>query len=370
MTTALQTTFFDYGELDTETRIVVQQRTSEIKALMKRAASDIIEIGQKLIEVKARLGHGNWESWLACEFDWTDQTARRFMQVAKAFGNEKQQIVAFAPSALYLLAAPSTPESARIEAIARAEEGETITHGLARGIIHDHKEPALPFVPDEEYDDDEPLSPYEEQIAARYAPAPIEYIPAPAEPQPANHQLINQSTNNEWYTPRPFLDAAHEVMGGIDLDPASNPLANEAVRAARYYTIDDDGYAQPWLGRVWLNPPYGTHEGESNQARWSRRLIDAYRAGNVSEAILLVNAVPGNAWFAPLKDFPICFPDGRIRFYNADTEAGQPTHSNALIYLGPNVARFVKVFSRFGAVMARLVEYDGQVFIYGVEASE
>jgi hypothetical protein len=186
------------------------------------------------------------------------------------------------------------------------------------------------------------------------------------EPRPqANHQLINASTNNEWYTPRPFLDAAHEVMGGVDLDPASNDMANNAVRAAQYYTIDDDGYSKPWVGRVWLNPPYGIEDGESNQARWSRRLIQEYEAGNVREAILLVNAVTGNGWFAPLKDYPICFPDARIRFYNADTEAGQPTHGNALVYLGPNIAEFVRVFSQFGAVMARLVERDGQVFIHG-----
>lgn len=223
--------------------------------------------------------------------------------------------------------------------------------------------PAIPFIPDEE----EPLTPYEEQVmntyAARWQPNPVTEPTAPL----ASHQLINASTNNEWYTPRPFLDAAHEVMGGIDLDPASNPLANKTVRATRYFTIHDDGFTQPWQGRVWMNPPYGTHEGESNQARWSRRLIEAYRAGDVSEAIMLVNAVTGNGWFSPLKEFPICFPDGRIRFYNAETEAGQPTHGNALVYLGPNVARFVRVFSQFGAVMARLVEYDGHVYIHGVE---
>ncbi len=34
MTTAIQTNIFDYAALDTETRIVVQQRTTEIKALI------------------------------------------------------------------------------------------------------------------------------------------------------------------------------------------------------------------------------------------------------------------------------------------------------------------------------------------------
>ena len=37
---------FDYAALDAETRIVVQQRTSEIKTLMRRAASDILILGR------------------------------------------------------------------------------------------------------------------------------------------------------------------------------------------------------------------------------------------------------------------------------------------------------------------------------------
>ncbi len=42
---------FDYAALKPETRIVVQQRRSEIKSLMRHTASDIFDIGQKLTEV-------------------------------------------------------------------------------------------------------------------------------------------------------------------------------------------------------------------------------------------------------------------------------------------------------------------------------
>ena len=35
-----------------------------------QAAQDIIDIGQKLTEVKQQLGHGNFRNWLTTEFEW------------------------------------------------------------------------------------------------------------------------------------------------------------------------------------------------------------------------------------------------------------------------------------------------------------
>ena len=65
-------------------------------------------------------------NWLGAEFGWSQDTAHNFMRVADKFG-KFPNLESFAPSALYALAAPSTPEPARQEAISRAEDGETIT---------------------------------------------------------------------------------------------------------------------------------------------------------------------------------------------------------------------------------------------------
>jgi hypothetical protein len=63
---------------------------------------------------------------------------------------------------------------------------------------------------------------------------------------------------NECYTPVKFLDAAREVLGGFDLDPASSDMAQRVVKAAHYFTEATNGLVQEWRARsVWLNPPYG-----------------------------------------------------------------------------------------------------------------
>ena len=125
-----------YTELDLETRIVVRQRTGEIKTLMQRTAQDLVEIGQKLVEVKARLGHGLFGDWLQAEFEWSERTAQRYMSVAQAFKSDTVSVLTNAEArALYLLAAPSTPESVREEAVRRAETGERITYSAAREMV-------------------------------------------------------------------------------------------------------------------------------------------------------------------------------------------------------------------------------------------
>jgi hypothetical protein len=125
---------FDYTILDAEISHFVQQQTDEIRALFKRTAQGIVEIGQKLISVKQRLGHGRFLDWLQAEFEWTERTAQQFMNVARSFKNENFSNLQLAPSALYILAAPSTPQAVRSEALARAKAGEPITHKAAKAI--------------------------------------------------------------------------------------------------------------------------------------------------------------------------------------------------------------------------------------------
>ncbi|PSB28358.1 DUF3102 domain-containing protein [Chlorogloea sp. CCALA 695] len=126
---------FDYTALDVSTSQFVQQQTGEIRGLMKRTVESIFEIGQRLIIVKERLGHGRFGSWLETEFEWSQDTANHFINVAKKFGKfTNVSEFDMAASALYMLAAPSTPDAARDEALARAKAGESITYKTAKSI--------------------------------------------------------------------------------------------------------------------------------------------------------------------------------------------------------------------------------------------
>lgn len=158
------------------------------------------------------------------------------------------------------------------------------------------------------------------------------------------------STENEWYTPVRYLDAARAVLGGIDLDPASSPAANEVVRAETFYTSGDDGLALPWKGRVWLNPPYGDLPG-----KFIGRLLEEWEAGNVSAAVVLVNShCTDTGWFQPLWQHTLCFTHHRIDFESAGREkTSTSTHGSVFVYVGDERPTFAERFTEFGAVVRR-----------------
>jgi phage N-6-adenine-methyltransferase len=160
--------------------------------------------------------------------------------------------------------------------------------------------------------------------------------------------VANNSGDNEWYTPDEYLDAARRVMGEFDLDPASNPVANERVRAAVFYTAEDDGLAKDWSGVVWMNPPYES----SLVDKFAKKLADSYSAGNVTAAVVLVNNGTETKWFQCLAQqaSAICFPKGRVKFWHPRKEA-VPLQGQAVLYLGDDMEAFVTEFSSFGFCM-------------------
>jgi len=58
------------------------------------------------------------------------------------------------------------------------------------------------------------------------------------------------ATRDDWQTPLHYISA----LGPFDLDPCAN-IDNPTRCAAKGFTIDQNGLAREWRGRVWLNPP-------------------------------------------------------------------------------------------------------------------
>lgn len=156
---------------------------------------------------------------------------------------------------------------------------------------------------------------------------------------------------NEWYTPAEYVAMVVDVMGGIDVDPASCEAANAVVGAAIFYDQDSDGLRHPWLGRVWLNPPYSRELMPS----FARKLRSEIDAGNTTEAIMVSHNNTDTQWFHGLAPVcaALCFPSKRIRFYRG-ADVAAPVNGQMFMYFGQRPQVFADVFSSIGNVWAPL----------------
>ena len=187
-----------------------------------------------------------------------------------------------------------------------------------------------------------------------------------------NSQMINQTSHSSSYgTPQFIVDAARELMGGIDLDPASASWANERVGARRYYTKEDDGLSKKWVAdSVFMNHPFSDGEEACKLAckkkrcvtrgycitervpsnkEWIDKLVSSYASGGVENACCITFAATSEGWFGPLQNYPQCFLRPRTNYYLPDGTMTKGVPKGSVVtYLGSDVASFGKVFHRLG----------------------
>jgi phage N-6-adenine-methyltransferase len=162
--------------------------------------------------------------------------------------------------------------------------------------------------------------------------------------------VAQNSGENEWYTPSEFIESARLVMGSIDLDPASSDLANKTVKAAVFYSKEDNGLDKSWSGNVWLNPPYA----QPLMNQFADKLLN--ERVNIKQAIVLINNATETKWFQSIakEASTICFPSSRIKFIDkAGNPTGQPLQGQAILYFGDDGGAFNYYFSNFGLVLRR-----------------
>lgn len=171
-----------------------------------------------------------------------------------------------------------------------------------------------------------------------------------------------------YYTPDYVLEAIRAVMGEIDLDPASCECAQRRVKAKAFYDKESNGLAQPWHGRVYLNPNYDFTEF----ALFLDKAVEEWEAGNMTECI--ISAETSVTWhnsFQRVLQFAdaYCFVNHRVRWTPAwdgfeyelaeigyDISQVEPysKHGSAFAYKGPNTVRFTEVFREFGTVLQQV----------------
>jgi hypothetical protein len=164
--------------------------------------------------------------------------------------------------------------------------------------------------------------------------------------------------DSERYTPPEIIAAVKEVLGQIDLDPATTPLVNKTfIRAKQFYTKETNGLNRenPWGGRVYINPPGGHSQP---RAFWERLIIE-HTSGNVSAGIFLAftmeHLMQSQHWNYMMLRQPFCIPEKRLTFYREKNGRLEPREytefSSVIVYVGKNVKRFTNTFKDIGAVV-------------------
>ena len=124
------------------------------------------------------------------------------------------------------------------------------------------------------------------------------------------------SDRDDWATPRSLFAELDERFGPFTLDPCAS--ADNAT-CGRFFTRDDDGLAQEWTGRVFMNPPY------SDVTTWMRKAWEASQT-SADLVVCLVPARTDTVWwhdYASRGEFE--FRRGRVRFGAATNSAPFPS---------------------------------------------
>lgn len=183
----------------------------------------------------------------------------------------------------------------------------------------------------------------------------------PEEPEPmpteTSRAYIPRAVRNDWRTPANVLDVVRAALGGtIALDPCASTehwlSGGDEIGEVLNFHEEDDGLAIDWQAKllaeaalgetpttVYVNPPF------NQNAKWMAKCAEEAAKG--LEIIALLPArVDTRYWHNYCaKATAVAFWRGRIRFVGATSSAPFPC---ALIYWGPNVARFEAVMEAAG----------------------
>jgi site-specific DNA-methyltransferase (adenine-specific) len=114
-------------------------------------------------------------------------------------------------------------------------------------------------------------------------------------------------SSDHWATPREIVDNLEAEFGAFDLDPC---CMHGTAKARHFYTPVENGLEWPWVGRVFLNPPY------SKPAPWLQKAIAETSSGCAALVVALLPVRTDTRWFHELVNMraELRFIRGRIKW--------------------------------------------------------
>ena len=122
-----------------------------------------------------------------------------------------------------------------------------------------------------------------------------------------------------WETPQYFFDEL-DAEFHFTLDACAT---EENAKCKSFYTPEQNGLVQPWVGNVWCNPPYGRQTG-----KWLHKAQKEIRT-NADVIVMLLHARTDTRWFHDFvykkPNVEIRFVRGRLKFGNSKVNAPFPS---------------------------------------------
>jgi len=155
----------------------------------------------------------------------------------------------------------------------------------------------------------------------------------------------------DWYTPQWIFN---DIGLTFDIDPCQPIGGIPRIPAKKFYTIEDDGLASEWYGKIWCNPPYGKETKD-----WLHKM-HIHRNG-----IALVFARTDCAWFHDYvaKADSILFLRGRVKFVdgNGKTGGSGAGSGSMLISWGDECTKALSKLSNKGLLVYPTKSDDGLI---------
>jgi site-specific DNA-methyltransferase (adenine-specific) len=129
-------------------------------------------------------------------------------------------------------------------------------------------------------------------------------------------EVMGSSRSDEWATNPADFARLNAEYGPFDLDPCATP---ENAKCPRYFTQADDGLAQVWTGRVFMNPPY------SKLRAWMRKAWESSQTTADVVVCLIPARVETRCWHDYAARGEVTFPRGRLRFGDCKNSAPFPS---------------------------------------------